>query len=122
MQGFLLIDPTAKRIATIDGTLFRDVTFGWGIIGHLDKGGRFLVKQADVGDGSWDITEMSLKITGKVLVFKGISMIYDEVLSDFRRVPDDITFTAGVDMLKAEREKLARLHTNAPAAASRPPQ
>src|ERR1700757_3080040 len=36
MQGFLLIDRAAHRIARIDGTLFRDVSFGWGIIGRLD--------------------------------------------------------------------------------------
>ena len=109
MQGFLLIDASAKRLAMIDGTLFREVSFGWGIIGHLDKGGRFVVRQADVGDGSWEITEMNLKITGKVLLVKGISLIADEVFTDFRRVLDDTPFSAGVDLLKAEREKMARL-------------
>ncbi|HWJ46984.1 MAG TPA: hypothetical protein VNS62_04990, partial [Candidatus Udaeobacter sp.] len=83
MQGYLLIDTTAHRIARIDGTLFREVSFGWGIIGHLDKGGHFRVQQADVGDGSWDITAMNLQITGKILLFKSLSMISDEKLSDF---------------------------------------
>src|SRR5512141_1127734 len=41
MQGYLLIDAAAHRIARIDGTLFREVSFGWGIFGHLDKGGHF---------------------------------------------------------------------------------
>lgn len=107
MQGFLLIDASEKRIARIDGTLFRDVSFGWGIIGKLDKGGRFMVQQADVGEGCWEITSMSLKITGKILMFKGISMISDEVFSDFQRVPADLTFAKGVEMLKVEQEKLA---------------
>ena len=59
MQGELLIDPQVRRLARIDGTLFREVTFGWGIIGHLNKGGRFRVQQADLGlgDGAWGITE-----------------------------------------------------------------
>jgi len=107
MRGYLLIDKEAGRLARIDGTLFKDVTFGWGIIGHLDKGGHFRVQQADVGDGSWDITEMSLSITGKILLFKSLSMVSDEVFSDFRRVPDDTTFARGVELLKAEEEKLA---------------
>jgi len=47
MKGYLLIDTDAQRLARIDGTLFRDVSFGWGIIGHLDKGGHFLVQQAE---------------------------------------------------------------------------
>lgn len=107
MQGFLLIDPVADRIARIDGTLFRDVSFGWGIIGRLDKGGHFIVQQADVGNGTWDITGMSLRITGKILLFKSISMISDETFTDFRAVPSDLSFAQGVDLLKNEQEKLA---------------
>lgn len=115
MQGYLLIDTKSMRIARIDGTLFKDVTFGWGIIGHLDKGGHFRVQQADVGDGSWDITEMSLSFTGKILLFKSLSMVADEVFSDFQRVPDDLSFEQGVKLLKAEQEKLAHNHRPEPA-------
>ena len=110
MQGSLLIDTNAHRIALIDGTLFRDVSFGWGIIGRLDKGGHFIVKQADVGNGTWDLTNMNLKITGKILVFKSIGMISDETFSDFHAVPNDLTFAKGVDLLRAEQEKLAHNH------------
>ena len=108
MEGYLLIDAAARRIARIDGTLFRDVSFGWGIIGHLDRGGHFTVQQADVGDGAWEITSMSLKMTGKILLFKSISMISDEAFSDFQRVPSNLPFAKGVELLKAEQEKLAR--------------
>jgi hypothetical protein len=118
MQGYLLIDTEALRLARIDGTLFKEVTFGWGIIGRLDKGGHFRVQQADVGDGSWDITEMSLNITGKILFFKGISMVSEEEFSDFQRVPDHLTFAQGVEMLKAEQEKLA--HDGHPAGLRKP--
>jgi hypothetical protein len=109
MRGELLIDKAARRIAKIDGTLFRQVTFGWGIIGHLDKGGRFRVQQGNLGlgDGAWGITGMSLNITGKILLFKGLTMVSDEVLSDFRRMPENLTFAQGVEMLKTEQEKLA---------------
>ncbi len=109
MKGDLLIDTQAHRIAKIDGTLFRDVTFGWGIIGHLDKGGHFLVRQGDLGlgDGAWGITEISLNVTGKILLFKSLSMVSDEVLSDFRKVPENLTFAQGVERLKTEQERLA---------------
>jgi hypothetical protein len=106
MEGFLLIDPTSRRIARIDGTLFKEVGFGWGILGHLDKGGHFLVEQSEVGDGSWQISRMSLGFTGKILIFKSIVIKSEEVFSDFRRVPADTTFAQGVEMLKAEEAKL----------------
>src|SRR5215467_14492623 len=108
MQGYLIVDATARRLARIDGTLFRDVSFGWGIVGHLDKGGHFVVRQADVGDGSWEITEMNLQISGKILLFKNISMTSNEQFSDFQRVPSDLTFSKGIDLLFAEQQKLAR--------------
>jgi hypothetical protein len=107
MQGVVLIDSAARRIARIDGTLFKEVGFGWGILGHLDKGGHFLVEQRDVGDSSWDISRMSLTFTGKILLFKSIAIKSEEVFSDFRRVPADTTFAQGIEMLKAEQARLS---------------
>jgi hypothetical protein len=104
MQGFLLIDATEFRLARIDGRLFREVSFGWGFFGHLDKGGQFFVQQADIGGGNWEVTQMTLKITGKILLFKTLSMISDETFSDYKRVPENLSFAKGVAMLNAERE------------------
>ena len=105
MQGAVLIDSAAQRIARIDGTLFKDVSFGWGFLGHLDKAGHFLVEQREVGEGTWAISRMSLSFTGKILFFKSIAIKSDEVFSDFRRVPGDTTFAQGVELLKAEAAK-----------------
>jgi hypothetical protein len=107
MQGTLLIDAEEHRLAEIDGTLFKEVSFLWGIGGHLDKGSTFRVQQADVGVGAWEITDMKLDITGKILFFKSLNMISDEVFSDFQRVPDHTTFAKGVELLKAQEEKFA---------------
>jgi hypothetical protein len=108
MGGFVLIDPASRRIARIDGTLFKDVSFGWGILGHLNKGGHFLVQQQNLDDGSWDISRMRLQFTGKILLFKSIAINSEEVFTDFRSVPADTTFAQGVEMLKAEEGKMAQ--------------
>jgi len=107
MQGMLLIDTNAYRIARIDGTLAKEVAFGWGILGHLDKGGHFLVEQSDIGDGSWDTRRMSLSFTGKILLFKHLDIKSTEVTSDYRQVPRDLTFAQGVEMLKKHLQELA---------------
>ena len=107
MQGVLLIDTNAYRIAKIDGTLAKEVAFGWGILGHLDKGGHFLVEQSDIGEGSWDTRRMSLAFTGKILLFKHLDIRSTEVTSDYRPVPRDLTFAQGVEMLKKHLQELA---------------
>jgi hypothetical protein len=102
MQGVVLIDPREQHIARIDGTLFKDVTFGWGILGHLDRGGHFQVDQADFGDNNWAISRMDLAFTGKVLLFKAISIKSTEIYNDFRPVPADLSFAQGIQMLKQQ--------------------
>jgi len=93
----------ADRIAGIDGTLFKEVGFGWGILGHLNRGGRFIVQQQDVGDNVWEISSMTLNFTGKILVFKNLTINSKEVFSDFKPIPPNLTFAQGVDLLKKEQ-------------------
>jgi len=107
MEGFLLIDADQHRIAKIDGTLNREVGFGWGILGHLDSGGNFLVEQAEVIPGDWEVTKMSLSFTGKELLFKSLHVKSDEVFSNFRQVSSSLNFAQGVDLLKKQGAVLA---------------
>src|SRR5437868_8529939 len=106
MQGILLIDEQAKRIAKIDGTLVKNVGFGWGILGHLDRGGHFLVEQADVAGGHWEMSRMDLSFTGKALFFKNLSFKSNEIYSDFRPAPPNLTFAQGVELLKRHEAEL----------------
>jgi hypothetical protein len=107
MQGIVLIDTQRQHIAAIDGTLAKEVGFGWGILGHLDRGGRFHVNQADISDDNWAITRMDLAFTGKILFFKNLNIKSTEVYSDFRPVPTDLTFAQGVDLLKKQQATVA---------------
>jgi len=102
MQGEVLVDAAHERIASIDGTLFRDVTFGWGILGHLDHGGRFVVHQEAVENDFWEISSMSLHFTGKILLFKSLYIESTEVFSAFRKVPSDLSFAQGLELLRKE--------------------
>ncbi len=112
MQGYVLVDTTRDRIAEIDGTLQRDVSFGWGILGHLDRGGRFLVEQGDVGDGHWEISRMELAFTGKILLFKSLNIKITETETDFRQVRNDLSFAQGLEMLRKQQEELAANRNN----------
>lgn len=100
MAGQLLIDANDKRIAEINGTLVKDVGFGWGILGHLDPGGHFLVQQAVVANHTWDVTRMQLTFTGKILWIKKLNIESTDLFFDFQPVPSDLTFAQGVELLK----------------------
>lgn len=107
MQGYILVDAVTDRLASIDGTLFKDVTFGWGILGHLDRGGHFQVHQQEVGDNLWEISSMSLSFTGKILLVKNLSIISTEIFSGFKQVPSDLTFAQALELLKKEESSVA---------------
>ena len=107
MQGVVLVDVPRARIALIDGTLFKDVGFGWGILGHLDRGGEFLVQQREVGDNVWEISKMALNFTGKILLFKNLTIVSTEVFSDFKQVSSDLTFNQALDLLRKEETAVA---------------
>jgi hypothetical protein len=106
MQGYLLIEPNQHRIAKIDGVLAKDVGFGWGILGHLDRGGHFLVEQGDVNNGDWEITRMALTFTGRILLFKSLNIKSTEVFSDFSPADPNLTFAQGLELLKKQEATL----------------
>jgi hypothetical protein len=107
MKGIVLIDGSKYRIAKIDGTLYKDVSFGWGFFGHLDKGGKFQVDQGEVGGEDWEVTRMGLNFTGKILIFKNLVINSSEVFSDFQKVRDNLTFAEAVALLKKQESSVS---------------
>ncbi len=87
MKGELTLDETAMRLAKVDGTLFKDVNFGWGILGRLYKGGRFVVEKSEITPTHWDTTHMLLHFDGKELIFKSLHINEDETDWDYKPVP-----------------------------------
>jgi hypothetical protein len=99
MEGEMWIDCKQERLAGFDGHLTQAVKFGFGVLGHLDKGGHFEVRQAEVVPGHWDMTTLSLEMTGRALLFASIGVQKKENRQDFHRVPDDLTLTQAADIL-----------------------
>jgi hypothetical protein len=102
MEGSVLLDPEQKRLAEITGQLTSDVKFGWGLLGHLDQGGTFFVKQQDLGAGRWELAELNVQMNGKALFFKTISVRQHQIFSDFRPEPDGTTPQQAVEFLRQD--------------------
>jgi hypothetical protein len=99
MEGEMLVDCKQERLAAFDGHLTQTVKFGFGLLGQLDKGGHFEVRQAEVVPGHWDMTTLSLEMTGEALLFATIAVQKREDHRDFHQVSDDLTLTQAADIL-----------------------
>ncbi|MGA7930851.1 MAG: hypothetical protein WCA20_33270 [Candidatus Sulfotelmatobacter sp.] len=102
MEGRIWIDEKQNRLAEIEGHLIRPVKFYGGVLGHLDEGGRFHVKQSEVTPGHWEITLLNVNMHGKALFFKTISVQQNESRSNFQPVPDDMTLAQAAERLQRQ--------------------
>jgi hypothetical protein len=102
MEGILLVDNRQKRLAEISGQLTSEVRFFGGLLGHLDKGGTFLVRQQDMGSGHWELTAMDIEMNGKALFFKTIAVREKETDSNFRQILDGTTLQQALTYLQGD--------------------
>ena len=100
MQGNLWLDTKQSRLAGISGRLTREVKFAGGFLGHLDPGGTFEVKQAEVVPGCWEMMLLNVHMKGRALFFKSIAVDERYSRSELKRVPDDLTAAKGAEMLE----------------------
>jgi hypothetical protein len=99
MEGVLWVNGRQKRLVEISGHLTRAVKFGGGLLGHLDAGGHFYLKQEEVQPGYWELTVLDVDMKGKALFFKTVGVQEDMKRSMFRRMRDDLTAAQGADLL-----------------------
>ena len=110
MDGTMVVDRREMRLVRLAGSLMDDVTFGWGILGRLQKGGTFDVQQLEVAPGIWLNRSLDVNMHGKAVFFKTINVQQHEASSDFQRVPDNLTLAQAAQRLEedAKTSSLAR--------------
>ena len=91
LTGSVLIDSQSKHLAAINGRLTTDVKFGGGLLGHLEKGGTFLVVRKDVGLGHWQLAMIDVEMKGRAILLKTINIQQKKSYSNYTRLPDDMT-------------------------------
>lgn len=107
MVGKLWIDGASMRLAMIEGRLVEEVKFGWGLLGHLDKGGTFKVVQKNIGDNHWDTVYLEINMQGRIILFKSLSVREKEILSDFRRMSDNLTMSGAYEILQDNKSSVS---------------
>jgi hypothetical protein len=102
LSGKLWIDRSSSRLAGIDGALFEDVTFGFGLLGRLNKGGTFKISQRQVAPDHWELVALELNLSGHAIIFKTISIKQRQTFSDFQRVSDSLTMAEAFQILQRD--------------------
>jgi len=98
-EGHLWIDCKAHTVVKLEGELVRDINIGWGFLGHIDKGGKVELEQAEVSTGHWRITKLNTEATGNAFLFKSIAIWQHQTATDFVLVPDNLTIQQAVQLV-----------------------
>ena len=101
MEGSVWIEPTQERIVRIEGMLVKDVSFGWGIVGRLNKGGIYEISQTQLAPEKWRITKLDVDLKGKMFLFSSFRFQRKEMNTRFQPVPPEMTFQEAVNELIA---------------------
>ena len=101
MEGTMLIEPVQERIVQVEGKLVKDVSFGWGIFGRLNKGGIYEIAQTQLSPGAWRITTLNVDVKGRMFFVDPFRFMRRESDSMYRPVPAGLTYQAAVKMLLA---------------------
>jgi hypothetical protein len=101
MSGEIWIDAAEGRVVRLEGRLQRDVDFGWGILGRLNKGGSIVIEQADIGNHQWRLVRFQMVMSGRV-VFRNKVFDTEERESNFAPVPVGLGYTQAIEMLRSD--------------------
>ena len=100
VAGEVWIDTRQERLTRLEGQFVAEVDFGFGILGKLNKGGTVLLEQTDVGGHDWELTRLTLHVTGRALMVKPLSFQINEEASHFSPVQPGLRYRDAIQILK----------------------
>jgi hypothetical protein len=101
VDGEVWIDQAQERLVRLDAHFIKDVNFGFGILGRLNKGGTVLLQQTNVGNNDWELTGLEMHITGKALMVRSLNFQIKEETSHFSQVTPRMDYREAIHMLKS---------------------
>ncbi len=83
--GEVWISESDYQIARLDMRALDDVSIGWGIVGRVHRGSRFVFARRKIED-TWLPSEVTFDATGRTLLFRRFEVHTTTTFSDYRRV------------------------------------
>jgi hypothetical protein len=74
LEGRVWIDAKTRYVVRMEGTVFRGVNFGWGMLAHIYPGGKLVLNQINVGNNRWIFTDFSMQLSVRALMVKRLDI------------------------------------------------
>lgn len=100
MAGTISVREADARLCKLDATFTAPVEFGFGLLGHIDKGGHFLLVRRPVDPKVWKSVQIKVRIQGKLLLFKSISKDQSVTRTEVRLLPSHLSLVDSEHYLK----------------------
>jgi hypothetical protein len=85
--GEIWIDEQARQVVKVDATAMDDLSFGYGVLGRLNKGARVSVRQQPIEENLWLPVSIRFDGEGRALLFRKLTINFALDWFDYRRVP-----------------------------------
>lgn len=82
--GDIWISESDYQIVRLDMRALDDVSLGWGIVGRVHKGSRFVFARRKI-ENAWLPSEVTFDATGRTLLFRRFQIATTTTFSDYRR-------------------------------------
>lgn len=99
LKGRVWIDAKSRQLVRMDGTIFRAVNFGWGMLAHIYPDGHLMLEQTHVGGNRWIFTRFIEQVKVRALLVKTININTRVEAGSFETLPGPIGYQDAVRML-----------------------
>jgi len=99
LEGRVWIDAKSRQLVRMEGTIFRPVNFGWGMLAHIYPDGRLVLEQTNAGGNRWIFTRFLEDLSVRALMVKTIHIHADVEAGSFQTLPGPISYQDAVRML-----------------------
>jgi len=99
LQGRMWIDAKTHQLLRMEGTVFRTVNFGWGMLAHVYPGGKLALDQTTVGGNRLIFTRFVEHVKVRALLLKTLDVNATIEASAFQTLPRPLTFQDATRLL-----------------------
>lgn len=100
LAGTISVREADARLCKLDATFTAPVEFGFGLLGHIDKGGHFLLIRRPVDLRAWKSTQIQVRIQGRIRLLKSISKDQSVTRTEVHLLPSHMSLVESEHYLK----------------------